>query len=187
MAINPQEDLQPGSRLVHRFKLRLHSPEMLAHTHFQRPSLPHGITITKIYADFIRHCYKRTIKSFVDATPDGAQILHRLQSNVDLVFAVPNGWSQSQRAIMRRAIDLADILPQNPGPDRISFVSEAEASVHFVLLHARSATSWMNPGCIFACLDAGGSTVDTTMYECVSLDPLKLVEVTGSECAHAGG
>ncbi|KAG9023827.1 hypothetical protein FS842_005635 [Serendipita sp. 407] len=40
---------------------------------------------------------------------------------------------------------------------------------------------------MFAVTDAGGSTVDSTLYECKSVNPLVLEEVCESECVQAGG
>lgn len=54
--------------------------------------------------------------------------------------------------------------------DRLVFVTEAEASVHFGLHYAPSSSNgWLAAGAQFAVCDAGGSTVDSCV--CESLYP----------------
>ena len=66
------------------------------------------------------------------------------------------------------------------------FVTEGEASVHYALGYTQSA-QWLHEGIVFAVVDAGGSTVDSTLYECKETTPkLILEEVCASECVQAG-
>ena len=66
------------------------------------------------------------------------------------------------------------------------FVTEGEASVHYALDYTQSA-QWLRKGAVFAVVDAGGSTVDSTLYECKETTPkLILEEVCASECVQAG-
>ena len=44
----------------------------------------------------------------------------------------PNGWEGAQQTQMRKAAALAGLIPDNQGGyDRIAFVTEGEASLHF--------------------------------------------------------
>lgn len=102
------------------------------------------------------------------------------------MLAIPNGWDVVQQGFLRDAVVLAGILPEGYEPRRLQFVSEAEASVHFALQHS-DGERWLRPGTNFLVLDAGGSTVDTTLYRCTAITPkLQLEEVTASECVQAG-
>ena len=66
------------------------------------------------------------------------------------------------------------------------FVTEGEASVHYALNYTQSA-QWLRKGVVFAVVDAGGSTVDSTLYECQETTPnIILEEVCASECVQAG-
>ena len=66
------------------------------------------------------------------------------------------------------------------------FVTEGEASVHYALAYTQSA-QWLRKGVVFAVVDAGGSTVDSNLYECKETTPnLILEEVRASECVQAG-
>jgi len=68
----------------------------------------------------------------------------------------------------------------------LRFVTEGEASVHYALDYTQSA-QWLRKGVVFAVVDAGGSTVDSTLYECKETTPkLILEEVCASECVQAG-
>ena len=66
------------------------------------------------------------------------------------------------------------------------FVSEGEASVHYALNYTPTV-QWLRKGLLFAVVDAGGSTVDSTLYKCKMITPkLILEEVCASECVQAG-
>ena len=102
------------------------------------------------------------------------------------------------------------MLPRGFREDRLHFITEGEASVHYIL-HYSPAASWLKPDSTFAVLDAGeyflslssseerpidkrvfllvlgGATIDITLYEATKVTPsLSLREVCGSECLQAG-
>jgi hypothetical protein len=81
---------------------------------------------------------------------------------------------------------MSGALPANFEEDRLDFVTEGEASVHYALRHSRNP-NWLKSGMMFALTDAGGSTVDSTMYICKQVTPnILLEEVCASECVQAG-
>ena len=81
---------------------------------------------------------------------------------------------------------LGGLLPEHHDESRLRFVTEGEASVHYALDYAPFA-QWLRKGVFFAVVDAGGSTVDSTLYECKETTPkLLLEEVCASECVQAG-
>ena len=66
------------------------------------------------------------------------------------------------------------------------FVTEGEASVHYALNYTQSS-QWLRKGVVVAVVDAGGSTVDSTLYKCKGTTPkLILEEVCAGECVQAG-
>lgn len=94
-----------------------------------------------------------------------------------------------QQYDIRRAFKMANILsdPSRKDADRLQFVSEGEAAVHFAL-ELPESRDWLRQDVVFGVLDAGGSTVDSTLYRCVTTSPgLVLEELTASECIQAGG
>jgi hypothetical protein len=146
------------------------------------PPLPPGVNIKTIYADFLKFLYGSTGEFIRRNIQGGATTWSRLQTKTEFIFATPNGWDARQQGFLRDAAVQGGLLPAHNADDRIGFITEAEASVHFAMAHSDSR-DWMRPGVVFAILDAGGSTVDTTLYRCEAMRPhLKLKEVKGSEC-----
>jgi len=58
-------------------------------------------------------------------------------------------------------------------------VSEGEASTHFALTGRTNA--WLDENMTFAVMDAGGSTVNISVFECIATDPIQLREVCAGE------
>ena len=57
--------------------------------------------------------------------------------------------------------------------------------MHYALEYTQSA-QWLRKGIVFTVVDAGGSTVDSTLYECKETSPkLILEEARASECVQA--
>ncbi|KAH7100092.1 hypothetical protein BKA62DRAFT_831207 [Auriculariales sp. MPI-PUGE-AT-0066] len=160
------------------FKLHLHpaSVKTNAGAALEIPSLPHGVTLKQVYTHWLQYIYAHATSFFREQSLDGPTIWDRVKDRVEIILAIPNGWDLSQQ----------DISPGRHDPKRLMFVSEAEASVHYGLLHT-DGDRWLKPGMKFCVLDAGGSTVDTTLYKCAAITPkLELEEVTASDCVQAG-
>ncbi|KAG9049918.1 hypothetical protein FS842_011453, partial [Serendipita sp. 407] len=171
------------------FKLRLH-PMSMKSGHFSEgleiPSLPSGVPLLKVYSDFMRYLYKSTRDFFITNTPNGQNIWSRLQDRMPLIFCTPNGWDMSEHSLLTEAAISAGIVPSSDSEERLWFVTEGEASVHYSLAHTKTA-EWLKQDTLFAVTDAGGSTVDSTLYRCRSRTPLALEEVCASACVQAGG
>ncbi|EJD39199.1 hypothetical protein AURDEDRAFT_171787 [Auricularia subglabra TFB-10046 SS5] len=179
-AMEIDED-QEDTELAYWFKLWLHPADMCRQSNIEPPPLPAGVTINRVYEDFLRFAFGHARDYFKTYYTDGARLWERLQSSFDLVFAIPNGWGSTQQSIIRDAVAAAGILPRNYALRRLAFVSEAEASVHFALDHM-SLGNRLGTGTLLTVIDAGGSTVDTTVYRCTDVSPkLQLKEVTSSD------
>lgn len=87
---------------------------------------------------------------------------------------------------IRNTVINAGLVRISEADDRIEFITEGEASVHYVLAHT-GHIRWLEKGDMFTVMDAGGSTIDSTLYQCKSTEPLVLEEVCGGECVQAGG
>jgi len=178
-----------NTTLAKWFKLHLHPAAMRTQNHLTPPALPRLVSLKAVYADFLgyvfRHAREFVDKSSLDAVGRGS-LWTRLKDSCVIVMAIPNGWDDAQQAFLRDAVVMAGILPFNHDRERLKFVSESEASVHFAIAYANIG-SWLRKGTTLAVCDAGGSTVDTTVYRCTSTSPqLELKEVTSSECVQAG-
>lgn len=153
---------------------------------FEIPALPSDVPIVKVYADMFHWLLEHVERFFKSSTADGDVIWERLGSQITLVVATPNGWEIQQQQTMRNALILGRVLPADHDPDRLEFVTEGEASVHYALYHHRNV-NWLSTGTMFALVDAGGSTVDSTLYLCKEAQPdLILEEACRSECVQAG-
>ncbi|KAH7096188.1 hypothetical protein BKA62DRAFT_38331 [Auriculariales sp. MPI-PUGE-AT-0066] len=187
-AVENLDDLENTS-IAKWFKLHLHPKTMDAGNHLTPPPLPQGVSLKTVYADFLGYLFTHSRQfldsSTLDATGRGS-LWTRLKSNFVICLAIPNGWEDAEQAFLRNAVIAAGILPYNHDRERLKFVSESESSIHFAVKYA-GISNWLREGTILGVLDAGGSTVDTTIYRCVSCVPqLRLEEVTSSECVQAG-
>jgi hypothetical protein len=109
-------------------------------------------------------------------------IWDRLREEIVFILATPNGWDSTQHGFLRTSAIQAGLISENDADMRLDFITESEASVHFALARTRSHT-WLKSGSLFIVTDAGGSTVDSVLYECRALLPkLILREVCASEC-----
>lgn len=153
---------------------------------FEIPPLPPSVSLGQIYAHLLGYLFDHARNFFKNNTVDGSRIWQRLGEKCTIVLATPNGWDTTQQAFLRSAAILGGLLPENFQDSRLKFVTEGESSVHYALEYSQSGT-WLKKGVIFAVTDAGGSTVDSTLYECKDTQPkMILEEVCASECVQAG-
>ncbi|KAJ1303451.1 hypothetical protein OPQ81_011640 [Rhizoctonia solani] len=175
-----------GWVLARYFKLHLHPSDMQARHELKLDDLPPGVTLRQIYSDFLGYLLKHTRAFFEDRILDGKQIWERYSPTMEVVIAHPNGWGIREQAFLRSAAVSAGFATADLAPAKVRFVTEAEASVHFCIHHTNLGNV-LQPGTNFAVCDAGGSTVDTTLYSVKSARPiLKLEEKRASACVQAG-
>jgi hypothetical protein len=149
---------------------------------FEIPALPAGVSIDQVYSDFMKYLMKNAQNSFEQSLPNGAVIWRRLRNTLTVILTTPNGWELYQQGFLRRAAIAAGLVQANNAQQLLDFVTEGEASVHYTLAYSQSR-AWLSPGSIFAVVDAGGSTVDSTLYQCNATNPkVTLEEVRPSEC-----
>ncbi|CAG7852131.1 SubName: Full=Uncharacterized protein {ECO:0000313/EMBL:CCA70381.1} [Serendipita indica DSM 11827] len=130
---------------------------------FEIPPLPPSVSLKQIYAHLLGYLFDHFRNFFKENTVDGTRIWQRLGERCTIVLATPNGWDTTQQAFLRSAAILGGLLPENFPEERL------------------------RKGVIFAVTDAGGSTVDSTLYECKETQPkMILEEVCASECVQAG-
>ncbi|KAG8744263.1 hypothetical protein FRC11_013538, partial [Ceratobasidium sp. 423] len=105
---------------------------------------------------------------------------------MEVVIAHPNGWGLREQVFLRAVAVTAGLATADQALSKIRFVTEAEASAHFCIHHTNMGNA-LQPGVNLAVCDAGGSTVDTTLYSVISTSPvLKLKEKRASACVQAG-
>jgi hypothetical protein len=169
-------------RLTYRFlKLHLHPAHMdNSATSKDIPKLPESVTRETVYIDFLSYLHDCTRKFFIDSTANGQATWDRLQKDgLNLVLAIPNGWETSQQVLLRTMAQRSGWVKPGKAFSHVTFVTESEASVHYTVSHQTS--DWLESGTQFLVIDAGGSTVDSTLYECTAVSPkLLLKEVRAS-------
>ncbi|KAG9087693.1 hypothetical protein FRC06_002420 [Ceratobasidium sp. 370] len=147
---------------------------------FEVPPLPIGITVGQVYADYFRYIFRHTRAFFEDWIIHGQEIWRSLVPSMHIVLAHPNGWGTREQGVLRTSAVAAGMSTLANSSRQITFVSEAEASA----LAELNRQNGMN---LVVC-DAGGSTVDTTVYNVARTQPmLELKEIKGSACIQAGG
>ncbi|KAG8818577.1 hypothetical protein FRC17_010781 [Serendipita sp. 399] len=172
------------------FKLHLH-PESVTispGSTLEIPPLPTGVSLLQIYSSFLQFLYQSTKRFFEETTPGGAAIWQRLDQQATLVCAIPNGWKSKETDFLKQAAQYAGIThSEDDASLRMEFVTEGEASVHYILSKS-GVTPWLEEGGTFAVVDAGGSTVDSTVFKCLSTSPNVTLEMVGAcECMQTGG
>jgi hypothetical protein len=148
------------------------------------PPLPIHVHIEKIYSDFLKYVYNHTRCYFERMESAGNALWERLKDRISVILTIPNGWDMHQQRILRSATISGGLVSEKYADIRLHFLSECESSVHFSI-HGAASNHWPVPGMMFIVMDAGGSTVDGTLYKCTRVIPkLELVEVAGrqSEC-----
>ncbi|KAF8594085.1 hypothetical protein BDV93DRAFT_482080 [Ceratobasidium sp. AG-I] len=182
-----EEDAEDNHwKLAKHFKLHLHPSDMKTKHALKLDPLPPGISLRQVYSDFLGYLLKHTQSFFEDRIIDGKQIWESYQPTMEVVIAHPNGWGIREQTFLRAAAVETGFVDKATASNKIRFVTEAEASVHFCIYHTNLG-SRLQPGTKFAVCDAGGSTVDTTVYSVSSARPiLKLEEARASACVQAG-
>ncbi|CAE6447421.1 unnamed protein product [Rhizoctonia solani] len=171
--------------LAKHFKLHLHPDDLKTKHNLKLDALPPGVTLRQIYSDFLRYLIKHTQTYFEDRVLDGKRIWERYSPKMEVVIAHPNAYSLKQQVFLRSCAVSAGLAGDDTASSKIRFVTEAEASVHHCI-HYANMKNVLKPGANFVVCDAGGSTVDTTLYSVISAAPLKIKELRDSACVQAG-
>ncbi|CAE7162684.1 unnamed protein product [Rhizoctonia solani] len=171
--------------LSKHFKLHLHPDDLKTKHNLKLDALPPGVNLQQIYSDFLRYLLKHTKTYFEDRVLDGKRIWEKYSPKMEVILAHPNGWGIKEQVFLRSAAVSAGLAGDDTASSKIRFVTEAEASVHFCI-HYANMKNVLKSGANFAVCDAGGSTVDTTLYSVVSASPLKIKEQRDSACVQAG-
>jgi len=123
------------------------------------------------------YLFKRTRTFFEERILNGHNAWKSLEDTIEFVIPHPNGWDIGEQDVLRYAMVAANIV--------LSLYA-AQERVHFVLVHADLENN-LKVSTNFIVCDAGGSTVDTTLYTVDETIPLiRLKEKCASACIQAG-
>ncbi|KAF8593088.1 hypothetical protein BDV93DRAFT_590102 [Ceratobasidium sp. AG-I] len=175
-----------GLKLAEHFKHHLHPSAMVAeHKLNPPPALPYDVPLEEVYTDFMTYLLENTKSFFERKVLGGKTLWAKLYPTMQVILAHPNGWGTPEQGFLRQAARRAGMASSD---SLITFVTEAEASVHFCLSQPKvDIASSIEIGDKIIVCDAGGSTVDTTLYKITKKTPLQLEEVKSSACVQAGG
>ena len=96
------------------------------------PALPPNKTVTDIFSDILSYLYSST-KQYIRER-QGDDIWESVETKVEFILSHPNGWEGKQQSEMRCAAISAGLVANlAEASERISFVTEGEASLHFCL------------------------------------------------------
>ncbi|KAF6752179.1 hypothetical protein DFP72DRAFT_456544 [Ephemerocybe angulata] len=145
------------------------------------PPLPPNKTVEQVLTDFMR--YLRECAKIYIAETHGDRLWASLEGDIMYVLTHPNGWEGQQQAQMRRAAVCAGLTPNGEeANERITFVTEGEASLHFCISNGL-AVSQTDTGVLI--VDAGGGTIDITAYRKLSQQTFE--EISIPSCHFQGG
>ncbi|PCH36674.1 hypothetical protein WOLCODRAFT_157373 [Wolfiporia cocos MD-104 SS10] len=150
------------------------------------PKLPPGKTVVQVLSDFMEYLYRCAKRFIIESHASGDSLWSSVEDRIDFVLSHPNGWEGPQQQHMRRAATLAGLVPDTlTGQSRIHFVTEGEASLYYCVSQGLVENSIQN-GQTVMIVDAGGGTVDLSVYNFASVAPLSIEEVAAPECLMQG-
>jgi hypothetical protein len=137
-AMDVAEAEEEEYQLARHFKLHLHTKNMKARNPLSLEPLPKGVRIKKIYADFFGYLYKHMQAFFKERELQGAKIWQDLSQRQKIEFVVthPNGWTLKEQAFLRKAVVEGGLISESSAAQYVHMLTEAEASVHFVVFHS---------------------------------------------------
>ncbi|KAF8299293.1 hypothetical protein DL93DRAFT_2233925 [Clavulina sp. PMI_390] len=161
---------QRGWKLVEHFKMHLHPVTLLHEYDRQVQPLPRGITIDRVYVDFLTFLIghtRRHIKGYVGIDPWPSMF-----TRIEILLTHPNRWGNVERKFLQQVVAKAGIIPLKETASRLFFAEEGEAAATcYILRSPIKAPSTL--GATLVICDAGGSTIDISAYK-VSSGPHNL-------------
>ncbi|KAF9029411.1 hypothetical protein BDZ89DRAFT_1091791 [Hymenopellis radicata] len=124
-----------GYTKVEWFKLHLR-PKALAASHITDADIPRSLWARLRLTSsptFCATCLPLPKTYIIETTPSGASFWSSIEHHIDFILTHPNGWEGQQQGLMRRAAVVAGLIEDGIGQDRLQFVTEGEASLHFCI------------------------------------------------------
>ncbi|KAF8552720.1 hypothetical protein OG21DRAFT_1498210 [Imleria badia] len=152
------------------------------------PPLPRGKSVGHAVTDFIEYLFRCAETYIQESYP--RYIWQSVKDDIQFIFTHPNGWEGAQQQQMRRAVELAGLVPCTPdGRARVRFLTEGEAGLHFCIwdLFASGVPDHAkySEGQGVVVIDAGGGTIDLSMYS-MKFEPTSFEEIAPAECRLQG-
>lgn len=121
--------------IPYRFKMHLRTKLDIDQSLIDNiPPLPLDKTIVQVFADFLKYLLECASNYIQESEVNGVNLWASVKKDIDFVLSHPNGWDGMEQEKLRSAAVLGGLVPDTPdGHARISFVSEGEASLHFII------------------------------------------------------
>ncbi|KAK0222674.1 hypothetical protein EDD85DRAFT_914386 [Armillaria nabsnona] len=152
------------------------------------PSLPDGMDIVAVFADFYAYLFECTKTFILDKHQNASSIWKSVKDSIEFVLSHPNGWEGSQQSKMREAAIDAGLIPDDDGGhSRVHFVTEGEASLHCCVSQGLECYIQDEEGVVI--VDAGGGTVDISAYSSIqspNADSYAFEEISAPACNFTG-
>ena len=103
--------------------------------------LPEDKSIIDLLADFISYLIDSTIAHIKEAEPTGAVLWRNFGPTIEIVLTHPNGWEGHQQELMRKAVVQAAVFDEEDARNRVTFVTEGEASFNYCVTNTKSGES----------------------------------------------
>lgn len=193
-----------------RFKLHIRPREGASSSEVASkiPPLPLNKSVVDVLADYLEYLFKCAKSYICDTHANGPDLWDSVKNDIEFVLSHPNGWEGYQQTQIRQAVVKAKLIREGQG-DRVSFISEGEASLWFALKHGLpQGTMEVSPHHIFSfestrayglmsifslqrgegvvIVDAGGGTIDISTYQ-KPVGSTKFEEISAPKCTSSWG
>lgn len=115
--------------------MHLRPPRLAAEQGFdvrKLPPLPRNKTAIDVFGDVLHYLFDAT-KRYIQER-QGVDMWNSVEDDIHFILSHPNGWEGKQQSDMRRAAVIAGLVASDAqAAERVSFVTEGEASLHFCL------------------------------------------------------
>ncbi len=163
--------------------------------------LPPGKDVVEVFGDFYAYLLKCTMTFIQESHQNGTDLLLSVKGDIEFILSHPNGWEGAQQQQLRRAAIHAGLISDDDkGNERIHFVTEGEASLHFciehglfpyikvscLLFHPATRCSLAQDGEGVMIVDAGGGTIDISTYSGIpssATDDHSFEEIAAPTCS----
>ncbi|PPQ99006.1 hypothetical protein CVT24_003488 [Panaeolus cyanescens] len=152
---------------------------------YQIPELPLGKDVVEVFGDFLRYIYACAQSYIIQSHPGGSSLWDILGDDIEFILTHPNGYEGVQQEMMRKAAILGGLVgtPED-AQEKIKFVTEGEASLHYCIQCGLDIGAMKQEGHGVMVVDAGGGTIDISTYQQKD-DAFE--EIAAAECAYNGG
>jgi hypothetical protein len=178
-----------------RWKLHLR-PKHLASSHIREDDispLPRGKSAVQVLADFMRYLFQ-CVRTYIQESH--LNLWGSVENSIEFVFTHSNGWEGLQQQQIRRAAELAGLIPSKEEQSHVHLLTEGEASLHFCITNVITSDAFSSPIAVsnfpveeevqsgsqgVVIIDAGAGTIDLSAYS-MQLSPPSFEEIAPAEC-----